>query len=108
MLDLDKYINNSLKIKVFGEEYDVLEPTLEMLMKTARIEADMTQENKYEKQLQTAELLLNHNKQGKEFGKEELKKLSYEALVRLIAEIAILRLKAETDPNLKSQSQTEK
>lgn len=108
MLDLDKYINNSLKIKVFGEEYDVLEPTLEMLMKTARIEADMTQENKYEKQLQTAELLLNHNKQGKEFGKEELKKLPYEALVRLIVEIAILRLKAETDPNLKSQSQTEK
>ena len=99
MLDLDKYINNSLKIKVFGEEYDVLEPTLEMLMKTARIEADMTQENKYEKQLQTAELLLNHNKQGKEFGKDELKKLPYEALVRL---------KAETDPNLKSQSQTEK
>ena len=106
MLDLDKYINNSLKIKVFGEEYDVLEPTLEMLMKTARIEADMTQENKYEKQLQTAELLLNHNKQGKEFGKDELKKLPYEALVRLIAEIFLL--KAETDPNLKSKSQTEK
>lgn len=108
MLDLDKYINNSLKVKVFGEEYDVLEPTLEILIKTTCIEADMTQENKYEKQLQTAELLLNHNKQGKEFGKEELKKLPYEALVRLIAEIAILRLKAETDPNLKSQSQTEK
>ena len=36
MLDLDKYINNSIRIKMFGKEYDILEPTVAMNMEMAK------------------------------------------------------------------------
>lgn len=108
MLDLDKYINNSLKIKLFGEEYDVYEPTIKMNMEMNRIESDLTEENLHKKRLEAGVLLLSHNRQGKKFTEAELSELPFEALTRAIAEIAIFRLKAESDPNSESQSQKEK
>lgn len=108
MLDLDRYINNSIKIKLLGKEYDILEPTMEMVMQVDRIEKDLTAENIHAKRIETALLLLNHNKQKKVFKEEELKKIPFEGITRLIAEISILRADAEKDPNLKSQSRKEK
>lgn len=108
MLDLDKYINNSMRIKIFGEEYDILEPTIGMNMEIDKIEADLTKKNLHRKRIETAVILLNNNKQGKRFTAEELKTIPFEALSRLIAEIAIFRLEADNDPNSESQSQTEK
>lgn len=108
MIDLDKYINNSLHVKMFGEEYDIIEPTIAMNMQMKEIEKDLTEENLHEKRLESGILLLNHNKQGKKFTKNELAQLPFEALTRVIAEIALLRLKADQDPNSASQSQTEK
>lgn len=104
MLDLDKYINNSMRIKLFGKEYDILEPTVAMNMEMNRIESDLKDENMHEKRLEAGAMLLSHNKQGKRFTEEELKQLPFEALVRVIAEIALFRLKADTDPNSASQS----
>lgn len=104
MLDLDKYINNSIKIKVFGEEFEILEPTMGMVMEVDKIESDLTKQNLHQKRIETALLLLNHNKQGKRFGEEELSKIPFEGITRLIAEISMLRTEAEKDPNLKSQS----
>ena len=92
MLDLDKYINNSIRIK----------------MEMAKIEENLTEDNLHEKRLEAGLLLLNHNKQKKEFTKEELSALPFEALTRVTAEVALLRLKADQDPNSESQSQTEK
>lgn len=108
MLDLDKYINNSIKIKMNGEVYDILEPTIAMNMEINRIEEDLTSENLHEKRIETAKLLMSNNRQGKEFTKEELKKIPFEALSAAIAEIAFMRLKADKDPNSKSQSQMER
>lgn len=108
MLDLDKYINNSMKIKIFGGEYDILEPTIRMNMEIDRIESDLTTKNLHRKRIETAVILLNNNKQGKKFTAEELKSVPFEALSRLIAEIALFRLEAESDPNSASQSRTEK
>lgn len=108
MLDLDKYINNSMRIKLFGKEYDILEPTVAMNMKMDEIESDLSEENLHQKRLESGVLLLSHNKQGHEFTEEELKQLPFEALTRVIAEIVVFRLKADSDPNSGSQSQTEK
>ena len=108
MIDLDKYINNSLSVKMFGEEYDILEPTIAMNMQMKEIEKDRTDENLHEKRLEAGILLLNHNKQGKKFTENELAQLPFEALTRVIAEIALLRLKAEQDPNSGSRSPMEK
>lgn len=108
MLDLDKYINNSMRVKLFGEEYDVLEPTVAMTMKMDEIEKNLSEENLHQKRLESAVLLLSNNQQGRKFTEEELKRLPFEALTRVIAEIAVFRLRADSDPNSESQSQAEK
>lgn len=96
MLDLDKYINNSVRIKIFGEELDILEPNVQMVMQVDKIESD--QEEK-ENALEIALLFLNHNKQGRTFTKEQLRKIPLEAIYHLNLEISTLRYKAEEDPN---------
>lgn len=108
MLDLDKYINNSIQIKLFGEEYDVLEPTIKMIMEMNRIESDLTEENMHKKRLEAGVLLLSYNRQGKKFTEDELARMPFEALTRVLAEISLLRLKADSDPNSESRSRTEK
>lgn len=108
MLDLDKYINNSIKIKLHGEVYEILEPSIMMNMELDKIESDLTRKNLHQKRIETALLLLNHNKQGKHFTEAELKTIPFEGLSRLIAEIAVFKLEAESDPNSESQSQMEK
>ena len=107
MIDLDKYINNSIRIKLFGKEFDILEPTIAMNMEMAKIEEDLSEENLHEKRLEAGLLLLNHNKQGKEFTRKELSALPFEALTRVTAEIALLRLKADQNPNSASRSPAE-
>ena len=108
MLDLDKYINNSIRVKLFGKEYDILEPTIAMNMQMKKIEENLTEENLHEKRLESGILLLSHNRQGKEFSKEELAQLPFEALTRVLAEIALMRLQADSDPNSESRSRREK
>lgn len=108
MLDLDKYINNSIRIKMFGKEYDILEPTVAMNMEMKKIEENLTEDNLHEKRLEAGLLLLNHNKQKRKFTREELSALPFEALTRVTAEVALLRLKADQDPNSESRSRTEK
>lgn len=108
MLDLDKYINNSMKIKVLGKEYDILEPTIGMNIELNRIEEDLSESNMHQKRIEAAKLLMDHNKQGKHFTEDELKQIPFEGLTRVLAEIALIRLKADEDPNSKSRSRTEK
>lgn len=98
MLDLDRYINNSIKVKIFGEELEILEPSVQMIMQIDRIESEKKKDEK-EAVLEIAELFLNHNCQGRKFTKEELEKLPYEALYHLNLEVSTLRYKAEEDPN---------
>lgn len=107
MLDLDKYINNSMEIRLKGKVYDILEPTIGMNMELNRIEADLNEDNMHEKRIEAARLLMDHNRQGKKFSAEELKQIPFEGLTQVLAEIALFRLKADADPNSESQSPTE-
>lgn len=108
MLDLDKYINNTVKIKLFEEEYDILEPTIEMVGIVKHIESELTEENVHDKEVDVLLLMINHNVQKKVFKKNELIKLPFEAISRTVAEISTMRYEAEHDPNSKSQFQTVK
>ena len=58
-------MNNSVKIKLFGKEYDVFEPTVGMILEMDQLEADLSEDNVYEKQIDACLLLINHNRQGK-------------------------------------------
>lgn len=108
MLDLDKYVNNALEIKVFGKKYNIMEPTMEMLMEIDKVETDLTKDNLHEKRLAVLELLINYNKEKRIFERSELVTLPFEAISRLIGALSLMRYEADNDPNLKSQSQKEK
>lgn len=99
MLDLDRYINHSIEMKVFGEKIEVLEPSFAMLLEVDRLESNITPENANEKRLETARLFLNHNKNGKKFSLEELQVLPFEAVSRVIAEVSSMRYEADQNPN---------
>lgn len=99
MLDLDKYINNSVKIRAFGKELDVLEPTMEMVMKVNAIESDITEENVNEKRVKIAHLFLNHNSNGMEITEEEIRRIPAEAIYALILEVSAMRYEADQNPN---------
>ncbi len=108
MLNLDDYINNTMKVQMFGEEYDIFEPSIGTVMELDKIETDINQKNLHKKRLESAKLLLDNNRQGKVFSTDELKKIPFEGLSRLLAEISLFRLKADQDPNSESQSRMEK
>ena len=108
MLDLDRYMNHSIEMKVFGKKLEILEPSFEMLMKVDELEKDLTSENLHERRLKTAELFLNHNKQGVKISQNDIKKLPFEAVSRLIAEVSAMRYEGDQNPNSGSQSQAEK
>lgn len=99
MLDLDKYMHNSIKVKALGKELDVLEPSMDMVMQVSRIERDITEENANEKRVETALLFLNHNAQGIEVSREDVCRLPFEAISNLIAEVSAMRYQADQDPN---------
>ena len=99
MLDLDRYVNNSIEVKIAGEIYDILEPTLAVNMEVNRIEEDLTEENLFEKRVDVAKLFLDHNRQGKIFSKKEITAIPFEGITQLLAGISTMRTKAENDPN---------
>lgn len=99
MLDLDKYLDNSVEMQIGGEVLHVLQPTIGMVDKIDRIEDGMNGKNVREKRVEVVLLMLNHNKEKREFCKEELYGWTMEALVKVITEMSLLRYEAEKDPN---------
>lgn len=99
MLDLDKYLDNSVEMRIGGEVIHVMQPTLRMIDKIDMIESDLTEDNIRGKQLETAVLFLNHNKEGRKFEKQDLCEWTIDAITKFITTMSILRYEAESDPN---------
>lgn len=104
MLDLDKYINNCKEVRLFGETIHVQEPTLAMIEKIDKIEEDLSEENLRDKRFQVAMLMINFNREGREYTEKELKKLPFEAIAAIVEEIGMMRFMADMDPNSESPS----
>lgn len=99
MLDLDKYINNNVEMKIGGDVLHVIQPSVEMIDKIDTIEKDMTEENIREKRIEVVCMMLNHNMEGAKIKKESLYKWTQEALMKVITTMSLLRYEADTDPN---------
>ena len=85
MLDLDKYMEISKKVKVLGMELNVKQPTVAMIERVNTIERNLTEENILEKRVEVAEIIVNNNREGVKIEKKQLKELSRSALELLIA-----------------------
>lgn len=99
MLDLDKYINNNVEMKIGGEVIHVKQPSIGMIDRIEAIELDLNEDNAMEKRLEIAVLMLNNNEEGRTFAKEDLRNWTQEAMLKVITTISKLRYEAETDPN---------
>ncbi len=99
MLDLDKYMEISKKVKVLGMELNVKQPTVAMIERVNTIERNLTEENILEKRVEVAEIIVNNNREGIKIEKKQLKELSRSALELLIAVSTGMIKEADQDPN---------
>lgn len=99
MLDLDKYMEISRKVKVLGMELDIKQPTVAMIERINTIERNLTEENILEKRVEVAEIIVNNNREGIKIEKKQLKELSRSALELLIAVSTGMVKEADQDPN---------
>ncbi|MDO4470535.1 MAG: hypothetical protein Q4C84_11885 [Bacillota bacterium] len=99
MLDLDKYMEISRKVKVLGKELNIKQPTVAMIERVNAIERDLTEENVLEKRVEVAEIIVNNNREGIKIDKKQLKELSRSALELLIAVSTGMIKEADENPN---------
>lgn len=99
MLDLDKYMEISKKVKVLGMELNVKQPTVAMIERVNTIERNLAEENILEKRVEVAEIIVNNNREGIKIEKKQLKELSRSALELLIAVSTGMIKEADQDPN---------
>lgn len=105
MINLDRYLNNTVELIFMNETYHIREAGVGVLFAVRELEKDLSADNIYDKRVDTALLLMNSNTEGRVFKKEELMEIPFEGVEALVKELSGFRLKAENDPNLKSPSQ---
>lgn len=99
MLDLDKYMNLSVEVQLFGEVYHIRQATLRNVMEIERIEKEQTKENYFDTQIQIAKLVLDNNAEGRKFKREELLNIPLPVLNLLVEKVGELKKQVENDPN---------
>lgn len=108
MLDLDKYMDMSVEVKLFGKKVHVRQPGIRIYNQINELEKDLDKDNMPQKRMEVAKILLDNNKEGYTFEFDELSALSVDMIDMLIAEIAKMKIQADTDPNLRSPSRKAK
>lgn len=99
MLDLDKYLKQSVDIKLNGEVIEVLQPTARSTKEISRIEKKMTEENYLETRGKIAQIILSYNSAKKKFTMEQIDEIPFKLQEIIIKEVTSLVYKADNDPN---------
>lgn len=108
MLDLDKYIENELEVKIFGKKVHVKEITARMMSRINKIEKDMNSGNIGEKRTEVALLVLNNNRERIVFEEKDFENIPYVVVDKIAEEVSEMKKRVEEDPNSESPSQKEK
>lgn len=110
MINLNEYINKSVEIQLGDELLHVKMPSVENMCQIAELEKGLGVDAAvdYEIKQKTAHLLLNDNMEGKQISIDTVKKIPLNGVMAVVTEVFRARVELETDPNSKSQSQTEK
>ncbi|MGL4730326.1 MAG: hypothetical protein ACRCW0_01925 [Clostridium sp.] len=99
MLNLDKYLNQSIQIKINDEVINILQPSASMTRKIAELEKNMTEENYLDSKSQRTHMILNNNSSNKKFTSEEIDKIPYKVQDLIMEEITNMIYEADKDPN---------
>ncbi|MBB6622233.1 hypothetical protein [Clostridium gasigenes] len=99
MIDLDKYLKQSVDIKINGEIVEVLQPTARLTKEISKLEQKVTEENYLDTRGKTAHIILNNNASNRIFTMEEVDEIPFKLQDIIIKEITSLVYKADNDPN---------
>ena len=99
MLDLDKYLNQGLDIKIDDKVVTVKQPTAAMVKEIRKIENTTTEKNDLDNKTKITQLLLDNNTSGKKFSSGEVDKIPFKVQDIIIAEIFKFVAEADNDPN---------
>lgn len=99
MLDLDKYLKQSVEIKLNGDVIEVLQPTAHMTKEINKMEKGITEENYLDIKSKVMLILLNNNDSNKKFTIEEVDKIPYKVQDLITKEITSMVYRADKDPN---------
>lgn len=96
-IDIDKYIDESVKIKFKDKVLDVKEPSARLTKELINLEKSITNENALDIQEETVRLILNNNKNGIELTTEDIKEIPYKVQKIILREIKTMRERVEPD-----------
>ncbi|MFR4584644.1 hypothetical protein [Clostridium cadaveris] len=99
MINLDKYLNKSVEIKLKGKVIEILQPSAKMTKEIGKLEKEITEENYLEIKSKIAYKLLNNNASNRKFSMEEIDEIPYKLQDLVIHEITNMIYEAENDPN---------
>ncbi len=99
MLDLDKYLKQSVEVKINGEVIEILQPSARMTKEIGKLEKDITEENYLDIKSKVTHKLLNNNDSGKKFTIEEVDNIPFKLQDLITKEVTSMVYKADKDPN---------
>lgn len=99
MIDIDKYLNRSIDIRIFGEVLTVLEPTVKSQKIIAELTKATTAENLQEMNSKITLEILNNNSNERIFTIADADKLTTKAQVAICNEAFSMINSADSDPN---------
>lgn len=108
MLDLDKYLTETIDFKYLGKSVKVIQPSVAFVKRFGELSEDKSQEELMDTQIDIVKDFLNNNTSGQDFTKEQIEQLPQKAIIAVFSEITKAINNIDNDPNCKSQSQEEK
>lgn len=98
-IDIDEYIDKTIKIKFKDKMLEVKEPSARLTKQLIALEASIQEENALDVQEETVRLILNNNKNGVEFTKDDIEDIPFKVQKIILGKIKTMRERAEKDPN---------
>lgn len=99
MLDLDKYLKQSVEVKIYGQVIEILQPSARMTKEIGQLEKDITEENYLDIKSKVTHMLLNNNASGNKFTIEEIDSMPFKLQDLITKEVTSMIYEADNDPN---------
>ena len=99
MIDLDKYMDEGIRIKLFGKEVTLKQLTAKLATDIGELESDITEGNAYQNRAKITLKILNNNAEKVTFKLEDIEKIPVKLQTSISNEVFKYIYKLENDPN---------
>lgn len=99
MIDIDKYINLGIEMKVLGNQITIKQPSAKLTREINAMEKDMTDENYLEIRENITLKILNNNAEEIKFTKAGVAEIPFKLQILITNELTKMVYKIENDPN---------